>query len=268
VRVLSVNAGSTNVKLTLLDPHDTVVSAETIVETRAVPDAIARLAKKADVAGTLIPARAKRYRDAINKSLDGFEAVASSDTSFHKTIPPAASLDAKGKRRSTSHGLAHEYASRQATGLTKVVSCVLGGTASVCAVQDGVSVDTLELPSNVEAIAGTADMREVLEREDGEAWLAIEAYIHGVRAGIGAMVATLGGLDAIVFTGGVGERSARVRELACEDLGYLGVAIDTRRNHSIDGDAEVGTRTARVFVTQAREDLEIARRTRAMLRGA
>jgi len=265
VRILAVNAGSTNVKVTLLDAHDAVVATET---TTSPADAIRKLAGKADAAGVLLPARARRWRDPINKALGGLEVVASSDTAFHKTIPPAASLDAKGKRRSTSHGLAHEYASRQATGLSRVVSCVLGGTASVCAVQDGTSVDFVELVSNVEALAGTADMREVLERDDGEAWLALEAYVHGVRAGVGAMVAQLGGLDAMVFTGGVGERSARVRELTCEDLGYLGVAIDTRRNHSIDGDAEIGTRTARVFVTQAREDLEIARHARAMLRGA
>jgi acetate kinase len=265
---LAVNAGSTNVKLTLLDAHDSVVSGDTVSDAAALPDAVAKLAKKADAAGAMIPARAKRWSGPIAKALVGFDVVPSSDTAFHKTIPPAAALDAKGKRRATSHGLAHEYAGRQATGLSKVVSCVLGGTASVCAVQDGTSVDFVELVSNVEALAGTADMREVLERDDGEAWLALEAYVHGVRAGVGAMVATLGGLDAIVFTGGVGERSARVRELTCEDLGYLGVAIDSRRNGAIDGDAEVGTRTARVFVTQAREDLEIARHTRAMLRGA
>lgn len=268
MRVLAVNAGSTNVKLTLLDPHDAVVSTDTITQTADVADGIRRLAKLADAIGHVVPARAKRYRDPIEQALQGMQAVASSDTAFHHTIPPAVALDTKGKRRPTSHGLAHEYAARQATGLSRVVSCCLGGTASVCAVQDGQSVDTLELPSSVKALAGTADMRDVLGRADGQAWLALEAYVHGVRSGIGAMVATLGGLDAIVFTGGVGERSARVRELTCEGFGYLGVAIDSRRDNAIDGDGEVGTRTARVFVTQAREDLEIARRTRAMLRGS
>jgi acetate kinase len=268
VRVLAVNAGSTNVKLSLLDPHDALIAAETVVDTPDLREAIPRLVEQAEVAGYVIPARARRYRDAISKALDGIESVGNSDTAFHKTIPPAAALDAKGKRRPTSHGLAHQYAARQATGLSRVVTCCLGGTASVCAVQDGESIDTMDLVSSVEALAGTADMREVLERDDGEAWLALEAYVHGVRSGVGAMVATLGGLDAIVFTGGVGERSARVRELTCEGLGYLGVAIDSRRNNGIEGDAEVGTRTARVFVTQAREDLEIARRARAMLRGA
>ena len=65
---------------------------------------------------------------------------------------------------------------------------------------------------------------------------------------IGAMAASLGGLDALVFTGGVGENSARVRELACEGLAYLGVP---------DGVA--------VLVIAAREDIEIARQTRALL---
>src|SRR5215210_7540118 len=70
--------------------------------------------------------------------------------------------------------------------------------------------DALEHESGLLGIAGTADMRELLARNDPDAQLALGVYIHRLRAGIAAMVASLGGLDALVFTGGVGERAARV----------------------------------------------------------
>ena len=85
-------------------------------------------------------------------------------------------------------------------------------------------------------------------------------------ASIAAMAASLGGLDALVFTGGVGERSAPVRALAAEGLGFLGVALDDGANEAATGaaDAEVGAvgATVRVFVVPAREDIEIARGSR------
>jgi acetate kinase len=109
--------------------------------------------------------------------------------------------------------------------------------------------DALEHESGLLGIAGTADMRELLARNDPDAQLALGVYIHRLRAGIAAMVASLGGLDALVFTGGVGERAARVRELACAGLEHLGV----------------GTRAVRVFTVEAREDLEIARQSRALI---
>ena len=121
--------------------------------------------------------------------------------------------------------------------------------------QEGVSSDemaqALEHESGLLGLAGTADMRELLARDDDDARLAIDVYVHRLRAGIGAMAAALGGLDALVFTGGVGENSARIRELACEGLSHLGV-----------GGAEDGVR---VLVVRAREDLEIARQVRALL---
>jgi acetate kinase len=128
--------------------------------------------------------------------------------------------------------------------------------------------DALEHDSGLLGLAGTSDMRELLARDDGEAHLALGVYLHRLRAGIGAMAATLGGLDALVFTGGVGERSARIRELACQGLWHLGVAIDAARNDAVERDADVranGSDVA-VLVVRAREDLEIARQARALLR--
>lgn len=120
---------------------------------------------------------------------------------------------------------------------------------------EGVSVDSmaeaLEHESGLLGLGGTADLRVLLERDDAEARLAVEVYVHRLRSGIGAMSASLGGLDALVFTGGVGEHSARIRELACEGLAHLGVRPPEGR--------------VRVLVVHAREDVEIARQVRELL---
>ena len=75
-------------------------------------------------------------------------------------------------------------------------------------------------------------MREVLARADGgdeQAQLALDVYLHRLRAGIGAMTTALGGIDALVFTGGVGERAPAIRAAAAEGLDYLGVRLDPER---------------------------------------
>jgi acetate kinase len=137
----------------------------------------------------------------------------------------------------------------------------------------GISVDAmadaLEHESGLAGLADTADMRELLARGDEEARLAIRVYTHRLRAGIGSMASALGGLDALVFTGGVGERSARIRELACGGLAHLGVELDAEANAGAEGgvDRDISLRgsPARVRVVRAREDIEIARQTRAVL---
>jgi len=130
----------------------------------------------------------------------------------------------------------------------------------------------LEHESGLLGLAGSADMREVLEHaQHGEqaASLALEVYLHRLRAAIAAMAASLDGLDALVFTGGVGEHAPAVRELAAGGLGFLGVAIDPRLNLAAAGDAEISSPDAsvRTLVISAREDLEIARSVRRVLRG-
>ena len=129
--------------------------------------------------------------------------------------------------------------------------------------------DALEHRSGLSGLAGTGEMRELLERDDADARLALDVYVHRLRAGIGAMVAALGGLDVLVFTGGVGERSATVRERACAGLRHLGVAIAADVNAAAEDDAEIGPRGegARVFVVRSREDVEIAAQARLLLSG-
>jgi acetate kinase len=127
----------------------------------------------------------------------------------------------------------------------------------------------LEHDSGLLALAGTADMREVLARApaDEDARLALEVYVHRLRAGIAAMTAALGGVDALVFTGGVGERAPAIRTAAAGGLCFLGVAIDPAANVAADGDTDVSAPGAavRTLVVSAREDLEIAGQVRAVL---
>jgi acetate kinase len=135
----------------------------------------------------------------------------------------------------------------------------------------------LEHQSGLLALAGSADMREIVERvaandesdASRDARLALDVYVHRLRAGIAAMAAALGGLDALVFTGGVGERSAAVRERTAAGLAFLGVELDGTRNEAAQGDAEVTADGAGVstLVLTAREDLEIARQVRWLLAG-
>jgi acetate kinase len=131
---------------------------------------------------------------------------------------------------------------------------------------------TLEHESGLLGLGGSGDMREILTWAHGgerRAELALEVYLHRLGAEIGAMAAALEGLDVLVFTGGVGERSAEVRARATARLGYLGVAIDGERNRSAQDDTEIGASaaSARTFVLRAREDLEMARQARAVLSG-
>ena len=337
MRVLVANAGSSSLKLALLDTDDEELWAReldaprAVVEPEAVAAALADLTDTPDVVGHRIVHGGERFREAVvvdeaveaeleqltalaplhqPKSLAALAAVrqalpevpevACFDTSFHATLPPAASTYALprawreryGVRRYGFHGLSHAYAARAAGDARRIVTCHLGAGASLCAVLDGRSVDTtmgftpleglvmatrsgsvdpglvlwlqqqegvtadamaeaLEHEAGLLGLGGTADMRTLLDRDDDDARLAVEVYVHRLRSGIGAMAASLGGLDALVFTGGVGENSARIRELACTGLAHLGV-------EGRDGRVQV-------LAIHAREDLEIARQVRALL---
>jgi acetate kinase len=213
-----------------------------------------------------------------------------------------------GLRRFGFHGLSHAYASRRAAA-PRVVSCHLGAGASLAAVRDGACVDTtmgftpmeglvmatragsvdpglvlwllrhgldadalergLDREGGLKGLAGDADMRALLAREDDQARLAVDVYVHRLRAAIGAMAAALGGVDALVFTGGVGEHAPAIRARTAAGLGFLGVAVDPDANAGATSDAEIGERgaPARTLVLTAREDLEVAREVRTLLGG-
>jgi acetate kinase len=129
---------------------------------------------------------------------------------------------------------------------------------------------TLEHRSGLLGLAGTGDMRAILARaEAGEAEpvLALDVYVHRLRSGIAAMAASMGGLDALVFTGGVGENAPDVRERAAQSLAFLGVVVDSGLNRDGTGDREIGTKDSAVsvLVLAAREELEIAREVRQLV---
>jgi len=130
--------------------------------------------------------------------------------------------------------------------------------------------DVLEHQAGMLALAGTADMREALARAragDARADLARDVYVHRLRSLIAAMTASLGGLDALVFTGGVGERSSEIRVAATRGLGFLGIAVDPARDADAHPDEDVSAPRASVktLVIAAREDVEMAAQTRALL---
>ncbi|MGC8627148.1 MAG: acetate/propionate family kinase [Acidimicrobiales bacterium] len=146
---------------------------------------------------------------------------------------------------------------------------------------------TLEHRSGLFGLTGTADMRAVLQAEaagDPAATLAVAVYLHRLRAGIASMAAAMGGLDVLVFTGGVGERSPGIRWRAAEGLEFLGVKLGLEANEApgpadrelsatddrelmSTGSEEGGPDAVRTFVVAAREDLEIARGVREVIGG-
>jgi len=121
----------------------------------------------------------------------------------------------------------------------------------------------------------TADMRELLEEEaengDRRARLAIDMFCLRVRHYIGAYLAEMGGADALVWSGGIGENAAEVRRRVCEGLGWLGVDIDAQRNAELTGGAEgefgVAGARLRSFVIPTNEELLIARETLRVVTG-
>jgi acetate kinase len=127
---------------------------------------------------------------------------------------------------------------------------------------------TLERESGLLGLSGvSADLREVISARDAgddRARLAVEVFVYRLVAGIGAMAAGMGGLDAIVFTGGIGEGSAEIRARTAGACSWLGARVDDEANRVAADDADISARGARVraLVVKAREDLVIARATR------
>jgi acetate kinase len=99
-----------------------------------------------------------------------------------------------------------------------------------------------------------------MKRGHERAKLAFDIYVHRLHSGIGAMAAILGGIDALVFTAGVGENSPEVRAAACRTLEFLGLRLDGERNArlSLDADIAASDSSVRVLVIKAQEDWAIA----------
>jgi acetate kinase len=291
---------------------------------RITPRLLAELSRLSPLAPLHQPRALAAARAAL-RALPGVPQVACFDTAFHRTLPPSAatypvpgSWRRRGAVRYGFHGLAHEYLARRAAGLLgrplrelSLVTCQLGGGASLAAVERGRSVDTtmgftpleglpmasrsgsidpglvtwaqrrlglsaqevegqLERASGLKGLAGTPDMRRVLARAragDRRAELALEVYLHRLARGIAAMTASLSGLDAVVFGGGVGFGSPAVREGAAGRLAVLGLRVDRDRNRDLSGDRQVEAASSRcpILAVETREELEIARQTSDLL---
>jgi len=125
----------------------------------------------------------------------------------------------------------------------------------------------VEVGSGLLALGGTSDVKTLLERapHDERARLAIDMFCYAVRKAIAALAAALGGLELLVFTGGIGEHAAEVRAESCRGLEFLGVSLDDARNrvHAAVISADGARCTVRVVPTD--EDLVIARHARALL---
>lgn len=130
---------------------------------------------------------------------------------------------------------------------------------------DAAALDhALNEESGLEGVSGvSADLRQVLAAASAgnqRARLAVDVFVHRLVSTLGGMVATLGGLDALVFTGGIGEHSALVRQAVCAPLGYLGLRLgDDLNEAATDRDIAAAGSAVRVLVISAREDLSILR---------
>ncbi len=260
--------------------------------------------------------------------------VAVFDTAFHAQLPPHAYIYAvphelylqKGVRRYGFHGPSHQFMALSAaehlrTDLSrlKLITCHLGGGASVCAIDGGISVETsmgmtpleglvmgtrsgdldpaiplqlardgmsfdqldqlLNRESGLAGLSGIGgDFRDIQTAADGgdpRARLAIDVFIHRLRKYIGAYAAVMGGADAIVFTGGIGENASAVRSRVCDGLVYMGVVLDeeankTKRAADHAGIVELSQPRSptKVLVVRTDEERMIAREAMRCVTGA
>ena len=258
--------------------------------------------------------------EAVEARLPGVPQVACFDTGFHRDhkavadlIPLPREICQGGLQRYGFHGLSYEYiasvlpetAPEIAKG--KVIVAHLGSGASLCALNDGKSVDTtmgftaveglcmgtrpgsidpgavlylfqnlglsvkevetiLYKQSGLIGISGISnDMRDLLEREEPEARLAVDYFIYRIAKEIGALAAALGGLDALVFTAGIGENSAEIRRRVCEACAWLGVEIDAGANEQRAARISTAQSKLSVWVIPTNEELMIARHTGKLL---
>ncbi|MEM7715174.1 MAG: acetate kinase [Cyanobacteria bacterium P01_A01_bin.68] len=133
----------------------------------------------------------------------------------------------------------------------------------ICTVKD--LDNLLNKASGLSGISGiSSDMRQIkaaISQGNQRAQLAYDIYVHRLRSSIGAMLASLGGLDALVFTGGIGENASGIRQAACEAFEFLGIQIDVVKNMNkpVDKDITTSDSPIKVLVIHTQEDWQIAR---------
>lgn len=271
----------------------------------------------------IAPVHNAAYLEAIgqfNNLLPDVPKIGVFETAFHTTIPierriygvPYEWYEKYGLMRMGYHGASHGYIAQESCAYGKagrVISCHLGGSCSVCAIQDGRSVDTsfgfslqsglihanrtgdadpymipflqseglsaeeiedgLSKHGGLLGISGVSndmrDLQSAAESGNERARLAVDAFVSGIIKQIGAFYAELGGLDQLVFTGGIGEHSAFVRNAVCSQLRHLGIELDEEKNSASESVGVVSAAGSAVLVTvvPANEELGVARETAA-----
>lgn len=260
--------------------------------------------------------------------------VAAFETGFHETIPRAEKLYAvplewaekHGIKKWGFHGASHRYIAQRATQLIsrantspgaqaleglKLISCHLGGSSSLCAIQDGKSqattmgmspqsglpnnnrvgdfdpfalpvllratgktleqlLDDLANRSGLEGLSGFRDLRDIEEaaaQGEAKARLALDVFVASVRHYLGAYLLLLGGADAIVFTGGIGENSVAMRQAVCANLDWFSIHLDAKKNQGAKGEMRIDAPTSRVqlWIMPTNEELIVARQVRDLL---
>ncbi len=259
---------------------------------------------------------------AFQQAMPDVPLVAAFETEFHRTMPAhaatygvPASWRESGVRRYGFHGASHQYVGELAPELLhrpanqlKLISCHLGGSSSMCAIDRGQSIDTtmgfspqsglenatrhgdldpfaaffmmrrngwsidqavdqLAQSGGLAGLSGIAggdvrDLEAAIQSGSEQAALALRVFTYQVRKTIGAFAAAMGGLDAVAFTGGIGENSAALRTECCQGLEFLGIHLDPKRNETGQGDRIVSTSDSKVGVVllATDEELIVARR--------
>jgi acetate kinase len=206
--------------------------------------------------------------------------VACFDTAFFSKLPEItrrfpfpASFYERPEQRCGFHGLSYEsiVVARGIgrSGLTIVAH--LGHGISMVALREGHPVDVHHEAGLIGNGAATSEMRVILERRarDEQAALAFEMFCYQTKKAIGALVAALGGIDNLLFTGGIGEHAAPVRERICASLEPIGIRLDDARNRRPTPDVvSLHHSRCQVRVVEADEELIIARHSRRILRDA
>ncbi|REJ73599.1 MAG: acetate/propionate family kinase [Planctomycetota bacterium] len=251
--------------------------------------------------------------------------VAALETGFHETIPaecrsyavPYEWREDLGIQKWGFHGASHRYIGGRIAELTgrsdlKVISCHLGGSNSLCAMRDGVSVsnslgmtpqtglphnnrvgdfdpfalpllmrktgksleellDDLSARSGLLGMSGlSGDVRDLEEAAAGgheRADLALKVFAAEIRRYLGGYLVVLGGADAIVFTGGIGENSVRVRREVCAELDFAGIRLSQAKNEQVSGECRISEDESRteIWVVPTNEELVVARQTEAIV---
>jgi len=259
--------------------------AATLV-TEAVLAAVAALAPLAP----LHQSQSLAGASALRAARPGLPQVLCFDTAFHAGHDPVVDRfalprvwEARGLRRYGFHGLSYEYlAGRLAaldppTAAGRVVAAHLGGGASLCALRDGRSIDTTMGATPLDGLVmatrcGSLDagavrylLRDLLESREPAAREALDLYVHRAAREMAALAASLGGLDGLVFTAGVGENAPRIRAEICARLGWLGVRLDAAANERGAGRLNAADSAVAVWMIPTDEEVVIARQTAALL---